>query len=333
MFDFDAGKLLILGVVALVVIGPKELPGVMRQVGQAVAKLRRMAAEFQSQFMEAMREAELDDLKKELASVQEAAKIDVDFNPVEDVKREMTAAVTPPSENPLVLPSEAASQIEQAASPLALSQSSEPQPETTGTGQDGHFAAPPRNPDPAAAASPAPTSLGVANPGASTSPASTPTPKPPSEGLRHSSGSRPSLPTPGPPNVLSPSAAPPSAAPPSAAPASAASASVAPPSAAVPDERARARASAPLPGPAEGHSAPPSDSSATRTKKRPREPRREAGAAANSPAGSAGGGEPAATAAPKRKRAAKTATGETDKSQSAAPESAQSRPRRKSGAP
>jgi sec-independent protein translocase protein TatB len=100
MFDFDAGKLLILGVVALVVIGPKELPGVMRQVGQAVSKLRRMAAEFQSQFMEAMREAELDDLKKELASVQEAAKIDVDFNPVEDVKREMTAAITPPAADP-----------------------------------------------------------------------------------------------------------------------------------------------------------------------------------------------------------------------------------------
>jgi sec-independent protein translocase protein TatB len=101
MFDFDAGKLLIIGVVALVVIGPKELPGVMRQFGQAVAKLRRMAAEFQSQFMEAMREAELEDLKKELASVQEAAKIDVDFDPVDDVKREMTAAITPPQPAPL----------------------------------------------------------------------------------------------------------------------------------------------------------------------------------------------------------------------------------------
>ncbi len=99
MFDFDAGKLLILGIVALVVIGPKELPGVMRQVGQAVAKLRRMAAEFQGQFMEAMREAELDDLKQELTKVGEAAKeatrID-DFNPVADVQREMTAAMADP---------------------------------------------------------------------------------------------------------------------------------------------------------------------------------------------------------------------------------------------
>jgi sec-independent protein translocase protein TatB len=66
MFDFDSGKLLIIGIIALIVIGPKELPGVMRQVGQAVARLRRMAAEFQGQFMEAMREAEIEDLKKDV---------------------------------------------------------------------------------------------------------------------------------------------------------------------------------------------------------------------------------------------------------------------------
>jgi sec-independent protein translocase protein TatB len=99
MFDFDAGKLLILGIVALVVIGPKELPGVMRQVGQAVAKLRRMAAEFQGQFMEAMREAELDNLKQELTKVgevaKEAARLD-DFNPLSDAQREITAALSDP---------------------------------------------------------------------------------------------------------------------------------------------------------------------------------------------------------------------------------------------
>jgi Sec-independent protein translocase protein TatA len=40
MFDFDPGKLIILGIVALIVIGPKELPRVMLQVGQAAAKMR-----------------------------------------------------------------------------------------------------------------------------------------------------------------------------------------------------------------------------------------------------------------------------------------------------
>jgi sec-independent protein translocase protein TatB len=122
MFDFDAGKLLILGIVALVVIGPKELPGVMRQVGQAVAKLRRMAAEFQGQFMEAMREAELDDLKQELTKVGEAAKeatrID-DFNPVADVQREMTAAMADPTpvENPAA-PAAKIAETRQPALPL-----------------------------------------------------------------------------------------------------------------------------------------------------------------------------------------------------------------------
>ncbi len=69
MFDIDSGKLLILGVIALIVIKPKDLPGVMRQVGATLAQLRRMAAEFQGQFKDAMREAELDDLKKEMAKV------------------------------------------------------------------------------------------------------------------------------------------------------------------------------------------------------------------------------------------------------------------------
>jgi sec-independent protein translocase protein TatB len=69
MFDIDGGKLLIIGIVALVVIGPKELPGVMRQVGQAIARLRRMAAEFQGQFMDAMRESELEELRKDVSKM------------------------------------------------------------------------------------------------------------------------------------------------------------------------------------------------------------------------------------------------------------------------
>jgi sec-independent protein translocase protein TatB len=69
MFDISAGELIIIGVVALVVIGPKELPGVLRTVGQAVAKIRRMAGEFQSQFSDAMREAELDQAKKSVEDI------------------------------------------------------------------------------------------------------------------------------------------------------------------------------------------------------------------------------------------------------------------------
>ncbi len=65
MFDISWGEFLIIGVVALVVIGPKELPGVIRAVGRAMSKLRTMAGEFRSQFDDALREAELHDVKKE----------------------------------------------------------------------------------------------------------------------------------------------------------------------------------------------------------------------------------------------------------------------------
>jgi sec-independent protein translocase protein TatB len=74
MFDFSWGELLLIGVVALIVIGPKELPGVLRMVGQWVGKIRRMAGEFQSQFHEAMREAEMADLKKQVDELSDAAR-------------------------------------------------------------------------------------------------------------------------------------------------------------------------------------------------------------------------------------------------------------------
>jgi sec-independent protein translocase protein TatB len=73
MFDISWGELLLIGVVALVVIGPKELPTVLRTLGQWMAKLRRMATEFQNQFHEAMREAEVADLKKQVEDMNSHA--------------------------------------------------------------------------------------------------------------------------------------------------------------------------------------------------------------------------------------------------------------------
>ena len=83
MFDFDIGKLMVFGIVALAVIPPKDLPRVMRTVGQVVGKMRRMAAEFQGQFMDAMKEAELDSVKKEFEQIEQAAKIDTTFDPAD----------------------------------------------------------------------------------------------------------------------------------------------------------------------------------------------------------------------------------------------------------
>src|SRR5450432_3576761 len=74
MFDIAWGEFVVIGVVALIVIGPKELRGVLRVNGQSTTKIRRMASEFQSQFQEALREAEMSDLKKEVDSLNDTAK-------------------------------------------------------------------------------------------------------------------------------------------------------------------------------------------------------------------------------------------------------------------
>jgi sec-independent protein translocase protein TatB len=103
MFDFDAGKFIVIGIVALIVIGPKELPRVMRQVGQAAAKMRRMAAEFRGQFMDAMREAGIDDIKADVAKLAESAKADAGIDPLAQIKEELTQALDAAG-NPATLP-------------------------------------------------------------------------------------------------------------------------------------------------------------------------------------------------------------------------------------
>jgi sec-independent protein translocase protein TatB len=97
MFDLDISKMIIVGIVALAVIPPKDLPRVMRTVGQTIGKMRRMATEFQGQFMEAMREvereADLDSVKKEFQAINDQAKIDTSFDPVGIMREDMTKAV------------------------------------------------------------------------------------------------------------------------------------------------------------------------------------------------------------------------------------------------
>jgi Tat protein translocase TatB subunit len=89
MFDISWGELLLIGVVALIVIGPKELPGVLRTLGQWTGKLRRMASEFQAQFQEAMREAEMAELKKQVDEMTSQAQSYASFDPVGDVGPEL----------------------------------------------------------------------------------------------------------------------------------------------------------------------------------------------------------------------------------------------------
>ena len=95
MFELDWGKLVIIGIVALIAIGPKELPGVLRTLGQYMAKIRRMAAEFQGQFQEAMREAEMADLKKQANDMTASVSDIANFDPMAHAKKEMEAAFNP----------------------------------------------------------------------------------------------------------------------------------------------------------------------------------------------------------------------------------------------
>lgn len=64
MFDFSWSEILLIGVVALVVIGPKDLPRVLRTVGQWTSRARAVAREFQFQLDQMVRDSELDDVRK-----------------------------------------------------------------------------------------------------------------------------------------------------------------------------------------------------------------------------------------------------------------------------
>lgn len=93
MFDIGWSELALIAVVALVAIGPKELPGVLRTLGQWVGKVRRMASEFQGQFQEAMREAEMADLKESFDEVRKAASGFSKGTLITSLSRDVTSAL------------------------------------------------------------------------------------------------------------------------------------------------------------------------------------------------------------------------------------------------
>jgi sec-independent protein translocase protein TatB len=72
MFPLEQGafEMLVIGAIALIVVGPKDLPVLMRRVGQFTAKMRGMAAEFRASFDEMARQSELDELRKEVEALR-----------------------------------------------------------------------------------------------------------------------------------------------------------------------------------------------------------------------------------------------------------------------
>jgi len=99
MFDIGWSELVVIAVVALIAIGPKELPGVLRMVGNYMGKIRRMASEFQGQFQEAMREAEIDQLKKDMDDMAAKATDYTQFDPMASVRKEVESFTTDPLGN------------------------------------------------------------------------------------------------------------------------------------------------------------------------------------------------------------------------------------------
>lgn len=81
-------EIVVIAVIALVVVGPKELPRLMRMAGKVAAQARRMAGEFQTAFNQMARESELDDMRREIEALKRN-------NPVADVKRDVEAALKP----------------------------------------------------------------------------------------------------------------------------------------------------------------------------------------------------------------------------------------------
>ena len=96
MFDIGWGELLVIGIVALIAIGPKELPTVLRTLGQYMGKVRRMAAEFQGQFQDALREAEVADLKKQAEDLTSSVTDFTNFDPVAKAKTDIESAFAEP---------------------------------------------------------------------------------------------------------------------------------------------------------------------------------------------------------------------------------------------
>ena len=89
MFDFFGPKLLILLGVALIVVGPKDLPKFMHMLGRWMGKARAMAAEFRRAFDEMARQTELDELRKEVEALKAR-------NPLADIQRSLNETVTDP---------------------------------------------------------------------------------------------------------------------------------------------------------------------------------------------------------------------------------------------
>ena len=97
MFDIGWDEMALIAVVSLIVIGPKDLPVVLRQVGRWTRKAREMAADFQHGVDEMVRDSELDDIKKQVAKVAQPNLLRAEIDKALDPTGEMAKAMEMPA--------------------------------------------------------------------------------------------------------------------------------------------------------------------------------------------------------------------------------------------
>jgi sec-independent protein translocase protein TatB len=144
MFDFDLSKMILVGVVALVVVGPKELPAVLRALARTLAKLRRVQASVRTAVDTLVADAGLDSVDRELEGLAKTMRVNIALNPAtamrsslsssgssggrpeaeeeerQFVSPEMQAYLAPPAEEPTL------AEVEVATSPIDLKRGSVP---------------------------------------------------------------------------------------------------------------------------------------------------------------------------------------------------------------
>ncbi len=87
MFDFGWSELLIIAAVAIIVVGPKDLPRLMRSIGQYVGKAKNMARDLQNQFNDMAHQSELEEIRKSVSDIKDA-------NPLKDLEDSLNPLAT-----------------------------------------------------------------------------------------------------------------------------------------------------------------------------------------------------------------------------------------------
>ncbi|MDI6025848.1 Sec-independent protein translocase protein TatB [Corticibacterium sp. UT-5YL-CI-8] len=118
MFEVGWSEMLVIAVVMIVIVGPKDLPKMLRTIGRMTSKMRSMAGDFQRQFNDALKEAELDDVKKSVDALKDlnpASQIRKHINPFENAANELRSGLDSLKTKP---PAQVASPVTHAAEPL-----------------------------------------------------------------------------------------------------------------------------------------------------------------------------------------------------------------------